>query len=585
MSTRHLICGVGLAALMAAAPIALAQAQGVTQPSQGAQHSGPSTADKPMKSDAQGGAERFKGGSDHQPATAQGSDKQDRMKSGPSTAGSDRDQGAAGKPSSASQAAGAPNSPDKMTTAATGKASVSEFRQRLSPMGETVRVQGLGEVWKPRNMAADWRPYSNGRWIFNEKVGWYFDSPEDWAEITYHYGRWYKDPTEGWVWIAGDEWAPAWVEWRRGKKFVGWRPLPPDNAPRVARRQRAADIGEVEEVWTFVPEDKLVSERIETVMIEPRRTLEIYRDSRELGRIERRGGISVNFALRPEVIQRESNIRVTSQNLPQTQLAPVPQQVRSISTEQRMTTGAVSGSQRQPSGESGSSTTTSGQQQPSGQAGSAATSGDKTGDKQGAASKEPSSQSGAANAPAQSDKPAQSKMGERTSDKANLGKRDVDKSTTGATQKSEKPGETGGKASMPDRDKAADKSSSKAEARKAGDSKPDMSSGKSESDKAAPAGRAEGKKPDRDPTTGSTQKSNEPAERPKAGADKRSDRGGMSGGMAEKGAGAGKKSDTTGSIDKPSPAGGAAKEPAGGAMKETAKPSAGEKPERKPAQQ
>ena len=74
-------------------------------------------------------------------------------------------------------------------------------------------------------MAADGRPYSNGRWIFNDKVGWYFDSPEDWAEITYHYGRWYKDPTEGWVWIAGDEWAPAWVEWRRSKKFVGWRLL------------------------------------------------------------------------------------------------------------------------------------------------------------------------------------------------------------------------------------------------------------------------------------------------------------------------------------------------------------------------
>jgi hypothetical protein len=581
-----------LAALIAAAPIAFAQTQGAPRSTQGAQHSGPSSADKPMKSDAQGGAERFKGASDNQPSTAQGADKQDRMKSGPSTAGSDRDQGAAGKPSTASQAAGAVGSSDKMTTAATGKASVSEFRQRLSPMGETVRVQGFGEVWKPRNMAADWRPYSNGRWIFNEKVGWYFDSPEDWAEITYHYGRWYKDPTEGWVWIAGDEWAPAWVEWRRGKKFVGWRPLPPDNAPRVARRQRTADIGEVEEVWTFVPEDKLVSERIETVMVEPRRTVEIYRDSRELGRIERRGGISVNFALRPEVFQRETNVRVTSQNLPQAQLAPVPRQVQSISTAQRMTTGAISGGQ-QPSGQSGSSTTTSGRQEPdkqtgvapsgrepSGQAGSAATSGDKTGDKhkQGAASKEPSSQSGAANAPAQSDKPAQSKMGERTNDKSNLGKRDADKSTTGATQKSEKPGETGGKASMPDRDRAADKSSSKAEARKAGQSKPDMG----ESGKAAPAGRAEGNKPDRDATTGSTQKSNEPAEKPKAGADKRSDRGGMSGGMAEKGAGAGKKSDTTGSIDKPSPAGGAAKEPAGGAMKETAKPSAGEK---KPAQQ
>ena len=99
-------------------------------------------------------------------------------------------------------------------------------------MGEQVRIEGLGEVWKPRDIPADWAPYSNGRWIFNQQVGWYFESNEPWAEITYHYGRWYNDPSQGWVWVADTQWAPAWVEWRRSKEHVGWRPLPPENAPK-----------------------------------------------------------------------------------------------------------------------------------------------------------------------------------------------------------------------------------------------------------------------------------------------------------------------------------------------------------------
>src|SRR4051794_37028765 len=56
--------------------------------------------------------------------------------------------------------------------------SVERFRERLAPLGDYVRVEGLGEVWKPRNVADDWQPYSVGRWIFNDKVGWYFLSEE-----------------------------------------------------------------------------------------------------------------------------------------------------------------------------------------------------------------------------------------------------------------------------------------------------------------------------------------------------------------------------------------------------------------------
>jgi len=67
--------------------------------------------------------------------------------------------------------------------------SIETFQEKLRPVGEFVDVRDLGQVWKPRDVNNDWKPYSNGRWIFNQKVGWYFESDEPWAEITYHYGR------------------------------------------------------------------------------------------------------------------------------------------------------------------------------------------------------------------------------------------------------------------------------------------------------------------------------------------------------------------------------------------------------------
>jgi len=113
-----------------------------------------------------------------------------------------------------------------MAAGAHEKVSVDMLHDKLSSEGEFTRVDRLGQVFRPRGVDRDWKPYSHGRWIFNDRVGWYFESDEPWAEVTYHYGRWYEDPDQGWVWVAGTEWAPAWVEWRRSKQYVGWRPLP-----------------------------------------------------------------------------------------------------------------------------------------------------------------------------------------------------------------------------------------------------------------------------------------------------------------------------------------------------------------------
>ena len=176
----------------------------------------------------------------------------------------------------------------------TTRVSVTEFRERLEPQGQFVQVQGLGEAWKPRDVPADWTPYSKGRWIFNQQVGWFWEFDEPWGEIVFHYGRWYQDADQGWVWVADTQWAPAWVEWRRSKKFVGWRPLPPENAPkRVAKRskttttttRRGGTAEEVSEEWVFVPTERIVSEEISVERVPRKRVVEVYEETRPIGRV------------------------------------------------------------------------------------------------------------------------------------------------------------------------------------------------------------------------------------------------------------------------------------------------------------
>ncbi|MHB2168430.1 DUF6600 domain-containing protein [Alsobacter sp. R-9] len=213
--------------------------------------------------------------------------------------------------------------------------------------GEFVQIKGLGRAWKPDDVDDDWKPYTRGRWIFNQQVGWYFESHEPWAEVTYHYGRWYDDPDEGWVWIADTEWAPAWVEWRYSRQHVGWRPLPPRQAPRVARRSGRETV--VREEWVFVPTERITTERISTVIVEePQQITTIYRETRPMGRVERRGSYAVNFGLDPDVVRRESRVTIESRNLPRVEAAPVPQAVQAISTEQRTTTSTTTEGARPP---------------------------------------------------------------------------------------------------------------------------------------------------------------------------------------------------------------------------------------------
>src|SRR5579871_5612318 len=97
--------------------------------------------------------------------------------------------------------------------------SAADFVAPLTPEGTWVTVGSYGHCWHPR-VAADWRPYCEGQWVWTD-CGWFWQSDEPWGWACYHYGSWVDDPAEGWVWIPGTEWAPAWVEWRSGGGYIG----------------------------------------------------------------------------------------------------------------------------------------------------------------------------------------------------------------------------------------------------------------------------------------------------------------------------------------------------------------------------
>ncbi len=104
---------------------------------------------------------------------------------------------------------------------------VSMFYDSLKPYGEWVFNSTYGWCWYPNDIDVDWRPYTEGRWLYTD-AGWAFDSDAPYGWATFHYGRWFYDDDQGWLWVPDTEWAPCWVVWRYSNTHVGWAPLTPD---------------------------------------------------------------------------------------------------------------------------------------------------------------------------------------------------------------------------------------------------------------------------------------------------------------------------------------------------------------------
>src|SRR6266446_6734435 len=88
----------------------------------------------------------------------------------------------------------------------------------LDNHGTWSEVPDYGQVWRP-NVADDWAPYRDGRWVYEPYWGWTWVSYDDWGWAPYHYGRWMMYDS-AWVWWPGPVygypyyrpiWAPAYV--------------------------------------------------------------------------------------------------------------------------------------------------------------------------------------------------------------------------------------------------------------------------------------------------------------------------------------------------------------------------------------
>ena len=106
--------------------------------------------------------------------------------------------------------------------------SVNVFHDALAPYGKWVQHRTYGQVWYPRNVDRDWRPYTNGYWAHTIDYGWLWVADEPWGWAPFHYGRWAWDDWYGWIWVPGRVWAPAWVFWRSGGGYAAWTPMPPN---------------------------------------------------------------------------------------------------------------------------------------------------------------------------------------------------------------------------------------------------------------------------------------------------------------------------------------------------------------------
>ncbi len=108
----------------------------------------------------------------------------------------------------------------------------------LDAYGRWVPDAQYGEVWVPSNVATDWAPYRDGRWVWEDSYGWTWLGYEPWGWAPYHYGRWYRSAAYGWAWFPPAPgvtvWSPALVAFvgygggfSIGFGNIGWVPIAP----------------------------------------------------------------------------------------------------------------------------------------------------------------------------------------------------------------------------------------------------------------------------------------------------------------------------------------------------------------------
>jgi hypothetical protein len=189
----------------------------------------------------------------------------------------------------------------------------------LSPYGYWVQCR-YGECWVPDRVPRYWQPYEYGEWSYTD-YGWTWVSYDPWGDLPYHYGTWEYTRRYGWVWVPGTVWAPAWVTWTFNDRYIGWAPLPPSvrfgyggysGRPIVLAATQ----------YVFVPTDRFVGTRVNTVRIAPDQSPTIFRQTTPVTQFGVTGGIVRNDALPINRIQ--SRTRIERRNIDSSRTTPRP---------------------------------------------------------------------------------------------------------------------------------------------------------------------------------------------------------------------------------------------------------------------
>jgi hypothetical protein len=169
--------------------------------------------------------------------------------------------------------------------AASARADVGIFYNSLAPYGVWFWDADYGWAWTPSGLPPDWRPYTDGEWIFTD-AGWCWQSDQVWGWAPFHYGRWSFRPARGWVWVPAAVWAPAWVAWRSGGGWVGWAPLPPQVGWRAGIGLETGgfdlDAGIEPYWWSFCDDAHFVGGRLRARIATLPRNVTLIRQTRSV---------------------------------------------------------------------------------------------------------------------------------------------------------------------------------------------------------------------------------------------------------------------------------------------------------------
>ncbi|SAK48322.1 proline-rich exported protein [Caballeronia glebae] len=74
--------------------------------------------------------------------------------------------------------------------------------QDLDANGTWRNDPSYGPVWVPTAVSADWAPYRQGHWAWQNPWGWTWIDDAPWGFAPYHYGRWASIGSQ-WAWVPG----------------------------------------------------------------------------------------------------------------------------------------------------------------------------------------------------------------------------------------------------------------------------------------------------------------------------------------------------------------------------------------------